>query len=297
LKLPPSDHAPRVWLFVSFATGFDGGNPAAVVVSSQPLEAGTAQTIASVLSVPTTGFALDDDATAEGTASVRFFTPEGEIDACGHVTIAIATALVEVGIWRWGDDTLVRAQGGDFPLRLRQGKVEMEQRRQVLEACDLGWSEVEATLGPVRKRSDLPIAVAGTGLRHLIVPLADRAALSEITVDGASIAALAKRALVDTICVWAPGSGRNHFRTRDLCAAIGALEEPASGTTSGALALYLAQHDQLADSELVIEQGVEMGRPSRIELAVTPPDLVTVRGQARKVLEGWLELPTAAGPA
>jgi len=247
--------------------------------------------------VPTTGFAPDDDATAEGTASVRFFTPEREIDACGHVTLAIATALVEVGIWRCGDDALVRAPGGDFPLRLPQGKVEMEQRRQVLEAYDLGWDEVEAALGPVRKRSDLPIAVAGTGLRHLIVPLADRAALHEITVDGTSIAALAKRALVDTICVWAPGSERNHFRTRDLCAAIGAIEEPASGTTSGALALYLAHHGQLADSELVIEQGVEMERPSRIELAVTPPDLVTVRGEARKVLEGRLVLPTATGPA
>src|SRR5262249_2678467 len=119
--------------------------------------------------------------------------------------------------------------------------------------------------------------------------------LHELTVDGPRITTLAERALVDTICVWAPGSERNHFRTRDLCAAIGAIEEPASGTTSGALALYLAQHDQLADSELVLEQGVEMGRPSRIELAVTPPDLVTVRGQARKVLEGRLELPRAAG--
>ncbi len=162
MKQPPAHHAPRVWLFVSFATGFDGGNPAGVVVSPQALEAGTAQAIASTLSVPTTGFALDDDATAEGTASVRFFTPEREIDACGHVTIAIATALVEVGIWRWGDDTLVRAPGGAFPLRLRQGKVEMEQHLQVLETCDLGWGDVEAALGPVRKRSDLPIAVAGT---------------------------------------------------------------------------------------------------------------------------------------
>jgi trans-2,3-dihydro-3-hydroxyanthranilate isomerase len=173
----------------------------------------------------------------------------------------------------------------------------MEQRRQALETCDLEWGEVEAALGPVRKRSDLPIAIAGTGLRHLIVPLADSDAVREITIDRASIAALARRALVDTICVWAPGSERNHFRTRDLCAAIGAIEEPASGTTSGALALYLAQHGQLADSELVLEQGVEMGRPSRIELAVTPPDLVTVRGQARKVLEGRLVLPTTDSPA
>jgi trans-2,3-dihydro-3-hydroxyanthranilate isomerase len=130
-------------------------------------------------------------------------------------------------------------------------------------------------------------------LRHLIVPLADGGALREITLDGTRIVALAERALLDTVCVWAAGSDRNHFRLRDLCAAIGAIEEPASGTTSGALAFYLAQHEQLASQELVVEQGVEMGRPSRIEVVLTLSDRVTVRGGARKVVEGTLVLPSA----
>jgi trans-2,3-dihydro-3-hydroxyanthranilate isomerase len=289
----PSYLLPHVWLFSSFAVGLRGGNPAGVVVSSHPITTQAAQAVARDLSVPTTGFTVSDEATAKGTANVRFFTPEQEIDACGHVTIAIATALVEAGIWRWGEDTLIRAPGGEFPLRLRQGKVEMEQRRQLLEASDLDWEEVEAALGSVRKRPELPLAIAGTGLRHLIVPLADSGALQELTLDGTRIAALAERALADTICVWAPGSDRNHFRMRDLCAAIGAIEEPASGTTSGALALYLAQHEQLASQELVVEQGVEMGRPSRIEVVLTSPEHVTVRGGARKVVEGTLVLPSA----
>lgn len=287
-----SDLTTRVWLFSAFAERLDGGNPAGVVVSSQPIATQIAQAIARVLSVPTTGYAVDDGATAEGTADVRFFTPKREIDACGHVTIAVATALVEAGIWRWGEDTLIRAAGGEFPLGLREGKIEMAQRRQILEACDLDWVEVEAALGPVRRRPDLPLAVAGTGLRHLIIPLADSAALQEITLDGMRIAALAKRAFVDTICVWAPGSERDHFRMRDLCAAIGAIEEPASGTTAGALALYLAHYEQLAGRELALEQGVEMGRPSRIEVVLTSPDLVTVCGAAQKVVEGTLVPPS-----
>ncbi len=286
----PPDLAPRVWVFASFAESFDGGNPAGVVVSSQPLATRTAQRIASVLGMPTTGFALDDQATAAGAASVRFFTPVREIEACGHATIALATALVESEIWRWGEETRVRTRGGEFPLRLRQGKVEMEQGRRILVGCDLDWSDVEAALGPVRKHIDLPLAIAGTGLRHLIVPLADLAALQEIALDGARIAALAKRAAADTICVWARAS-EHHFRMRDLCAAIGAIEEPASGTTSGALAFYLAEQAQLASRELVVEQGVEMGRPSRIEVVVRSSDRLTVRGQAQKVLEGTLRLP------
>jgi len=56
---------------------------------------------------------------------------------------------------------------------------------------------------------------------------------------------------------------------RDFCAPIGALEEPASGTTSAALADYLARHMALSEAaRVIIEQGAEMGRPSRIEVHV-----------------------------
>jgi PhzF family phenazine biosynthesis protein len=290
---PPPDYPPRVWLYASFASTLGGGNPAGVVVSLRPIETEIAQSIASALSVPTTGFVRLDDTVGKGSASVRFFTPEREIDACGHVTVAIATALVELGAWEWGRDVAVHAPGCEFPLRLRAGKVEMDQHRQVLEEAATDWGQVETALGPVRARAELPLAIAGTGLRHLIVPLADGAALSDLALDAGRIARLAQCAAVDTICVWAPGPRPAHYRVRDLCAGIGAIEEAASGTTSGALALYLEQQRQLDGRALVIEQGVEMGRPSRIEVVVTPPDQVTVRGEAQKILEGTLVLPTA----
>jgi trans-2,3-dihydro-3-hydroxyanthranilate isomerase len=283
---------PNVWVYASFAAGPDGGNPAGVVASPEPIATRTAQSLAAVLSVPTTGFVLLDDAAANGSASVRFFTPDQEIDACGHVTVAIATALADRGTWQWGSETLVSASGGEFPLRLRDGRVEMEQRLQALERTDIDWSDITAALGPIRPRPELPLSVAGTGLRHLIVPLADAAALSELALDRKRITALAERSEADTICVWAPAAGRNRARMRDLCARIGALEEPASGTTAGALALYLAELGQLDGPELTIEQGVEMGRPSRIDVLVAASNAVVVRGEARKVLAGRLELPT-----
>jgi predicted PhzF superfamily epimerase YddE/YHI9 len=79
-------------------------------------------------------------------------------------------------------------------------------------------------------------------------------------------------------------------RVRDFCAAIGALEEPASGTTAAALAFYVAAHGALEAPELAIGQGVEMERPSRIEVAVAAPDSATIRGRAPKLLSGPLEL-------
>jgi PhzF family phenazine biosynthesis protein len=285
--------APRFWLYTSFATSLSGGNPAGVVVSPEPIETQIAQSFAGLIAVPTTGFVHLDQAAAKGSASVRFFTPEREIDACGHVTIAIATALVDCGIWSWGDNPTVRSRGGRFPLRLRDGGVEMEQRLQLLDVAGVDWSDVATALGAIRPRFELPLATAGTGLRHLIVPLEDPDALSELTLVRRRIIALAEHAETDTICVWAATRDRNCVRVRDLCARIGATEEPASGTTSGALALYLAQHDQLEGPELAIDQGVEMGRSSRIEAVVTASDAVTIRGEARRILTGTLDLPPA----
>ena len=250
--------------------------------------------MAALLCVPTTDFVVIDEAAA-GSAGVRFFTPECEIDACGHVTIAVATALADCGTWRWGSDAVVRARGGRFPLRLRDGRVEMDQRLQALEAANVGWRDVRSALGPVRAHPKLPIAAAATGLRHLIVPVADAAALGELALDKDRITALAERSGADTVCVWAR-EGRNRFRVRDLCARIGALEEPASGTTCGALGLYLARNGQLDGRSATIDQGVEMGRPCRIEVVVTPPGAVTVRGEARRVLAGTLEFPPAGTP-
>jgi hypothetical protein len=80
-------------------------------------------------------------------------------------------------------------------------------------------------------------------------------------------------------------------RVRDFCAAFGALEESASGTTAAALAVCLAAHGALEAPELAIGQGVEMERPSRIEVTVAAPDTATVRGRTPKLLSRPLELP------
>jgi PhzF family phenazine biosynthesis protein len=260
-----------------------------VVVSAKPIETATAQGVAATLSVPTTGFVVASEAGSDRPAPVRFFTPQQEIDACGHVTIAIATALVEHGVWEWSSEVAISCRGGEYRLQLNDGQVEMEQRLQVREPAAVDWADVVAALG-VSGASNLPLAISGTGLRHLIVPAAGVDDLAALRLERERIAALASRVGVDTICVFASTGHAGHFRVRDLCAGIGAVEEPASGTTSAALAFYLADHDLLTRPEVVIEQGIEMARPSRIEVLVEAADRVVVRGRAHKLLAGELEL-------
>src|SRR4029077_17343017 len=80
-------------------------------------------------------------------------------------------------------------------------------------------------------------------------------------------------------------AGDRLIRLRDLCAAIGDLEEAARGTTCAALGIYAKNH--LRWDYVVVEQGVEMGRSSEIHV-VAAEHRATVSGRARLVMQGGL---------
>jgi predicted PhzF superfamily epimerase YddE/YHI9 len=97
----------------------------------------------------------------------------------------------------------------------------------------------------------------------------------------------------DTIGVYAIAAQDGEMvsvRMRDLCAGIGATEEPASGTTAATLAFVLANVGLLTSSRprLQVDMGIEMGRPSRlmVDLDFTggQPSLARLRGSADRVL-------------
>jgi trans-2,3-dihydro-3-hydroxyanthranilate isomerase len=64
-------------------------------------------------------------------------------------------------------------------------------------------------------------------------------------------------------------------------------EDPATGSASAATAAFLAHLDNAESAEFIIEQGVEMGRPSRLELSVRGSE-VRVGGPCVPVMRGKL---------
>src|SRR6266699_2107067 len=289
------------FVYESFPAASFGGNIAGVVLLEHPASQSWLQGVAADLGAPTTGF-VDLPSARQGCAEVRFFTPRQEIDACGHVTVAIATALAETGTWEPGK-AAVQAAGGLHELRLRQDDhgviVEMRQQLQHFEPLDPAPNLVPI-LGPTTRPSGRrPVALAGTGLRHMLVPVHEVAALAQLPMIASDIAAASRRFKVDTIGVWAfdPGDQPEvRVRMRDLCAAIGAVEEPASGTTSGALAFALANANVLNPQRprLVVTMGVEMGRPSLLSVQVdfdgSRPCAARLLGRSRLVLAGRILL-------
>ncbi|MCE3223239.1 MAG: yddE [Nitrospira sp.] len=83
--------------------------------------------------------------------------------------------------------------------------------------------------------------------------------------------------------------------TRMFAPLIGIVEDPATGSASGALGAYLVQHgvvDISPMTEITAEQGYEIDRPSRILIQVDSDEeviqAVMVGGQAMMVVEGTL---------
>lgn len=278
-----------------------GGNGAGVVLLEGEAPEWWLQGVAAELAVPTTGF-VDLPSARSGAAQARFFTPSQEISVCGHVTVAIAVVLAERGIWHAGP-AAVTASGRSYPLVLsRDGsgvQVEMRQQLQHLERLD-GTSGIESLLGQARLSTELQPVRAGTGLRHLLVPVACVEDLALLAVQADNIASLSDRLDVDTIGVFslADVSDREvEVRMRDLCAGIGATEEPASGTTTGTLAFALADAGVLTPQRprVRMHMGIEMGRPSRLSVDLDFDGdravLARLYGRATRVLTGTLDAP------
>lgn len=291
-----------VFLYDSFPARRFGGNVAGVVFLDSPAPRGWPQHIAAELAAPTTGF-VDMPTARMRDARVRFFTPQQEIGACGHVTVAIATALAEAGVWPTGE-AAVSTAGGRYPVALSDcgtGRVRVEMRHRLRHLHQPGpVPDMDGVLGPVQLSRRLPVTIAGTGLRHLLIPVQDAAGLAILPMAAASIAELSRALHVDTIGVFAVTSEDGEtvsVQMRDLCAGIGATEEPASGTTSAALAFGLAQAGLLtgARARLRVDMGIEMGRPSRLsvdlDFADGRPAVARLWGFADRVLTGEITAP------
>ena len=293
-----------VRLYASFAAAPGGGNIAGVLYDDVGLSNHEMQQIAADLNAPTTGFVRELE---DRVFAVRFFSPSEEMDMCGHVTVAVFSALCEDG--RLGPGRVAqgipakqRTAAGSLAISLfqepgRQPVVRMRQNRPSFLTVKTSREEMADLLGIESGAVIGEIGAASTALRHLFVQLPHVDALSELRPDDAGLSALCRRTGINTIGVWALNGEdcESRVRVRDFCHGVGNGEEAASGTTNGALACWLAETGHLPAErdgilEVNAEQGVEMGRPSRIRTAIGLRDgvidTVEVGGSARRLMVG-----------
>lgn len=280
-----------------------GGNPLAVVSDAAGLSPQAMQAIAREFNLSETVFILPPEA-PENTRRVRIFTPASELPFAGHPTIGAAWWLAlqgEVPVQE--PETEIRLEEGVGVVRVR---VRVEGGRPVM--AHLTPARLPERGPPAPSVDDLSIILGlsqgliredeltaegwSCGLPFLYVPLVDLQALGDVRIDRG----MWERVLASA---WAPhlyvlvhdGEG---VRARMFSPDMGIMEDPATGSAAAALAGYLAARDPRRDGTLrwTVEQGVEMGRPSRIfvEADVSSGAVTSVRvgGTAVLLSEGKL---------
>jgi trans-2,3-dihydro-3-hydroxyanthranilate isomerase len=205
----------------------------------------------------------------------RIFTVERELPFAGHPSLgtAVAIARAEHGGGNAPRDLRYVQQTGAGlqPIDVRLAGAHRAHASMLQEPAEHGAelprSQVVQAIGLTPEHADqaLPPQLVGSGLTQLIIPLRDLDALARARPDWPAVERLlqAHHATVLYAAVCDPAGG--HARTRAfVSAAVG--EDPATGSAAGPLCAYLAE--RVGVERLTIEQGIEMGRPSRIEAAM-----------------------------
>ena len=130
--------------------------------------------------------------------------------------------------------------------------------------------------------------IVGTGVPQVIVPVAPQA-LADLAPVAEEAAALIREFGCVVVYLAACDLESGRVRARSFMqdpAGVG--EDPATGSAVGPLCAYLEQRAGV--SKIVVDQGVEMGRPSVLE-AEMEGDRVRVSGNVVVVAEGTVRLP------
>ncbi len=118
---------------------------------------------------------------------------------------------------------------------------------------------------------ELPCQVVSSGVPLIFIPLKDLEACSRVKVRLDLLDALLdkddpKELFVFTLETVKPTS---HVHCRMFAPMFGITEDPATGGAHGPLGAYLVQNGLSDGSQILSEQGYEMGRPSSIQVEVT----------------------------
>jgi trans-2,3-dihydro-3-hydroxyanthranilate isomerase len=275
------------------------GNPLAVVTDGDGLSARRMLDIAREMNLSETVF-VQKPTSAQALARLRIFTPQNELRLAGHPVIGTWFLLAQLGVVPAQEGAVhvwQQTGAGILPVEIsfrnaRPARVTMLQKPAEFKSARLSKPALMRALG--LKAGDLnpalPIESVSTGIFNLMVPLANRRALARISSDPRALLAALRGADIVAYCFTLASRGQVFSRGMLPWSSY---EDPATGSAAGSLAAYLVRHGKLrAGERLAIAQGLEMGRPSRIEAVVEEQRgklVPRVSGAAVVITEGYIE--------
>lgn len=219
----------------------------------------------------------------------RIFSPPGELPFAGHPSLGTAVAYAR----RRGDRSaryVQQTRAGLQPVEVELAGI--AARASMLQqpasyGATVDADRVASALG-LRARDlvpELPPQVVSTGVAHLLAPVRDASLLARLSIRAEELGALLDE--VGAIVVYLAAvrdDGRVRARSFYLDRGL-VVEDPATGSAAGPLVALLDRAG--GASKIVIDQGVEMARPSQLHAEVAP-DGVRVGGDVVIVADATL---------
>jgi trans-2,3-dihydro-3-hydroxyanthranilate isomerase len=236
------------------------GNQLAVFTDARDLTSEEMQSLAREMSFSETVFALPPN-NPEADVRLRIFTPALELPFAGHPVLGTAFVL---GAPLSKIVIRLETGAGVIPVELeRDGpRIVFGSMEQPIPRIDpvVDPAPIFAALGV--SGSGLPVERYDLGPGHLYIELGSPEEVAALQPDVAALA----RATPDGVNCFARDGQR--WKTRMFAPNHGVVEDAATGSAAGPLAVHLARHGRIAFGEQIeIKQGAEINRPSTLYAA------------------------------
>jgi len=253
----------------AFADRAFTGNPAAVCILPAPRDEGWMRSVAAEMNLSETAFLHAE----EDGWRLRWFTPEVEVDLCGHATLATAHVL-------WEDGHLPADEVARF--QTRSGLLTARRAGEWIE-LDFPAKPILDAPAPEGLAAALGLEPVYVGRSHfdVLVEVASEAEVRALKPDLGRLAAVEARGVIVT--ARADGGAGYDFVSRFFAPRVGVAEDPVTGSAHCVLAPYWAA--TLGRDELVGYQASRRGGTVRVRAA---GDRVQLGGRAITVLRGEL---------
>ena len=264
----------KVYRINVFAKSIEGGNPAGVVLNGDALSEEDMKKIASIVGFSETAFVMKSEC---ADFKVRFFTPNEEVDLCGHATIGTYFTLLIQGHIKPGNYTQETKAGvlnvevkEDLSIMMNQAIpsfYEIINKEEIADSLNISLAEMH---------EDLPVQIVSTGLRDIIIPIKTMDILNSIKPNFKKVEEISRKYNVIGYHIFTLESlYASTSHCRNLAPLYEIPEESATGTSNGALGSYLFNYGKIdchQAENIVFEQGYAMKKPSEIIVALTTQD-------------------------
>ena len=254
------------------------GNPVAVVLGGEDLDAAAMQRIASWENLSETTFLL---ASRVADYRLRIFTPTQELPFAGHPTVGSAHAAIEAGFARPKDGVLRQECGA--------GIIELNvlEKEIFLKAPPARIADVRGKLPFAQKLLRIDV-----GPVWIVGEVKSAAALAAIKPDAGALSQFTTDLEATGVTVFAESDdGETGIHVRSFAPAQGIPEDPVCGSGNVCVAAYLKATNQLGrfGNHYVARQGMQKGRDGRVAVRVDG-DGIRIGGRAVTCVEGTLRV-------